>query len=232
MGMSWLHLDPASVAARVRASGLPARLPSLGASLLRGVLGFTLVSVGGFAPWALGAAWFQRTLGEAGMYATCAAVFIGLSGPLLHRLIIGPGSLSRFYLLFGAAFIPYAVAWIVAWMSLHRRSGHAASLTGLFIGTAFMGSIFAHAFDARGAALRSIASLFVLNTLGYYVGGWVEGAVAGLKNLSFAGLVAEKPAPITAAMLLWGVCYGIGFGAGLGLAFHFCQRAVREQLAA
>jgi len=228
--VSWLHLDPASVVERVRASGLPARVPSLGGSLLRGVLGFTLVSVAGFAPWALGAAWFHDKVGEAGMYAACAAVFIGLSGLLLHRLIIGPGSLWRFYLLFGAAFFPYAVAWIVAWMSLHRRNGHAASLIGLFVGTALMGWIFARAFDARGAALKSIVALFVLNTLGYYVGGWVEGSVAGLKNLSFAGLVVEKPAPITAAMLLWGVCYGIGFGAGLGLAFHFCQKTVREEL--
>jgi hypothetical protein len=34
----------------------------------------------------------------------CAIVFIVLSGLLLHRLIIGPGSLGRFYKLFSAAF--------------------------------------------------------------------------------------------------------------------------------
>ena len=91
--MSCFQLDPQSVVDRVTASGAPVQIPSLAGSLLRGILGFTIVSVAGFAPWALGGRLLQRSVGEAGMYAACAVTFIGLSGLVLHRLIIGPGSL-------------------------------------------------------------------------------------------------------------------------------------------
>jgi hypothetical protein len=225
--MSWFGLGPQDILDRAKASGAAVKVPTLASSLLRGVVGFTIVSVAGFCPWALGAKWFHGRAGEIGMYAACALTFIGLSGVLLHGLIIGPGSLPRFYKLFGVAFAAYSAAWIAGWMGLH---GHAGSLAGLFAGTALMGWILACAFDERGAALKSIAALFVLNTLGYYAGGWAEGKVAHLPHLSLAGLVLEKPPPITVAMLLWGVGYGIGLGAGLGLAFYFCQKTVRERL--
>ncbi|HLF94157.1 MAG TPA: hypothetical protein VJB14_11910 [Planctomycetota bacterium] len=214
--MSWLQLHPEGLAARVKESGRPLDVPTLGASLLRGIVGFTIVSVAGFAPWALTGGWVRKAVGEAGMYAACAVVFIGLTGPLLHRLILGPGSLARFYKLFGVAFAAYSVAWIAGWMAL---GGHKGSLAGLFAGTAVMGTILAAAFGSRSAALPSIAALFVLNSAGYFVGGWVEAAVA-------------RSGPLPLAMTLWGVCYGIGLGAGLGLAFHLCQADHRMRPAA
>jgi hypothetical protein len=214
--VSVFQLDPSSIADRVKASGVPARVPSLGESLFRGILGFTVVSVAGFAPWALAERLLQRAVGEAGMYAACAVTFIGLSGPLLHRLIVGPGSLPRFYKLFGLSFALYSAAWIAAWMGLHRANADAAGLLGLFAGTLLMGGTIAWAFDERGAAPASIAALFMLNAIGYFAGGRVEAALA------------KTSLPV--AMLSWGVCYGIGLGAGLGLAFHFCQAGVRRRL--
>ena len=183
----------------------------MGASVIRGVVGFTILSVVAFLPWVLG---LGKRIGTGGMYAACAAIFIGLSGPLLHRLILGPGSLARFYKIFGLGFTLYAGAWVVAYMTLR---GNLGSIVGLFAGTALMGGVFALAFEERRAALPSIAALFLLNLAGYY-GGWaVEAAV-----------VKSHP---TAAMVLYAVCYGAGFGAGLGLAFHFCQRSARARLA-
>jgi hypothetical protein len=225
--MSWFNLDPQSIVERSRASGVAPNLPSLGTSLRRGIVGFTLMSVAGFAPWALAGRWFHRTVGEAGLYAVCAVTFIGLSGLLLHRLIIGPGSLVRFYKLFGVAFTAYSVAWIVGWMTLR---GHLGSVVGLLAGTAAMGWMLARAFDAIGTVLKVIAALFVLNALGYFIGGWVEGGLVGLDEFSLFGMTVEKPARMMLAKLLWGVCYGIGFGAGLGLAFHYCQSNVRTLL--
>ena len=202
--MSWFELDPASLAVRMK-SGPSEPAPTLASHALRGMTGFTIVSVAGFAPWALGGKWFHQTVGEVGMYIACAVVFIGLSGPLLHKLIFG-GGLTRFYKLFGIAFTLYAVAWIAGWMKLR---GHIGGLVGLFAGTALMGLVLAIAFDALGAAIRVILVLFVLNAAGYFAGGVVEGWVAH--------------SHMTVAMLLWGVCYGLGFGAGLGMAFYFCQ---------
>lgn len=203
-------LDPQSIVERVKASGAPARIPSLGASVARGVVGFTVLSVAGFLPWVVG---LGKRIGTGGMYAACAVVFIGLCGPLLHRLIVGPGSLSRFYKLFGPGFALYAAAWVGAYMTL---KGHLGGVVGLLAGTAVMGGLFAVAFDERRGALPSILALFVLNVAGYYLGWGVERAVVKTS--------------LPAAMLLYGVCYGAGFGAGLGLAFHFCQKTVRTLL--
>ncbi len=182
--------------------------------MVRGIVGFTIVSVAGFLPWPIFDHWF-RGLREMHLYLACTILFIGLSGPCLHRLILGPGSLARFYKLFTIAFFAYAVVWVAFWMKLR---GDAGSIGGLLGGTAAMGAILALAFDARRALLRIIAALFVLNTLGYYAGGWIEGK-----------LIIEHR---LAAMLLWGACYGIGFGAGLGVAFHVCQERARALLGA
>ena len=210
--MSLFQLDPQSIAARVRAAGTQAPLPTLGASVVRGMIGFTLLSVAGFAPWPILDLWFRRG-NEMLLYALCTAIFVGLSGPLLHRLIIGPGSLARFYKLFSIAFITYAAVWIAFWVWLRGRNGEIAGLLG---GTAAMGVILACAFDARRSAVKIIASLFVLNALGYFAGGWCEGKLSIDHRLL--------------AMMLWGVCYGLGFGAGLGLAFHLCQADARAAL--
>ncbi len=224
--MSWFELDPGSVFDRTRTDGKSTEIPSIGTSLRRGILGFTLLSLAGFAPWAVTGGWFYRNVGEGGLYAVCALVFIGLSGPLMHRLILGPGSLRRFYSLFGLTFAAYAILWVACWMMLR---GHAGSLLGLFAGTLAMGWMLARAFDAKGSVLKVIAALFVLNSLGYFAGGWIEGTVGGMRQLSLFGTAVAKPAQATLAKLLWGVCYGIGFGAGLGLAFQWCQERTRRQ---
>ena len=210
--MSWLQLDPQSIAKRARAAGSP--VPSLGASLMRGMMGFTVVSVAGFVPWAVFGKLLQKQVGEAGLYAVCAVVFLTLTSPLLHRLIIGPGSVSRFYKLFGLSFTAYSIAWIAGWMALR---GHPGSIAGLLAGTMLMACMLVAAFDALRVVVKVFFALFVLNAIGYFVGG-----------LSEAALIKEYP---LVAKLSWGVFYGIGLGAGLGLAFHFCQARARKLLA-
>jgi hypothetical protein len=183
-------------------------------SITRGVLGFTCVSIAGFLPWPVFELWF-RGLGEMHLYVACTAVFIGLSGVCLHKLILGPGSLPRFYKLFALAFLAYAAAWVAGWVTLR---GEAGSIAGLLGGTAAMGAVLCLAFDAPRRMPAVIAALFVLNTLGYYAGGWMMGELIGEHRF--------------AAMLSWGVGYGIGFGAGLGVAFHLCQARARALLQA
>src|SRR5690606_8366248 len=112
--MSWFQLDPQSLAARaVNGSSLRTQPLTLRSSILRGALGFCLVSIAGFVPWAFFGRALRGAIGEAGMYVVCALVFISLAGLLLHRLIIGAGSLGRFYRLFSVAFAAYSLAWII-----------------------------------------------------------------------------------------------------------------------
>jgi hypothetical protein len=213
--MSLFQLDTASIIQRIKAEGATVSVPSIWESISRGIVGCILMSVAGFAPWALAGLWLAETIGEAGLYAVCAVVFIGLSAPLLHRLIIGRGSFSRFYKVFSIAFSAYAVAWSLAWMCLRGTKG---GLIGLFAGTALMAFCLAYAFAAWRSLLRIFAVLFVSNTIGYFAGEWVAGALA-----------ATSTHP-TVDKLVWGVCYGFGLGAGLGLAFYYCQSLVRDTL--
>lgn len=222
--MSWFQLDPPSLAARAQDSAVP----SLGASIGRGIIGFTLVSVAGFLPWGVFGRWFRFAGGELAMYLVCAVVFIGLSGLLLHKLIIGQGSLSRFYKLFTPAFAVYSVAWIAGWMTLR---GHTGSVVGLFAGTAAMGLMLALAFDALGQLGKVIAALFVLNALGYFIGGEIEIAMIGMPECTVGGVTLARPTQVMLAKMQWGVCYGIGLGAGLGVAFYLCQSRARALLA-
>jgi hypothetical protein len=218
--MAWFQLDPESVAQRIASGGGEMRPPKRLESVVRGALGFTVVSILGFAPWALAGSWFYRNLGEAGLYAVCALVFIGAAGPLMHRLILGPGSLPRFYALFATIFTAYSAAWITGWMAL---GGHPGSVAGLLAGTALMGAMLARAFGCPGETLKLITALFISNAAGYFLGGILEGIVArrGAGDVPGAQMVFAKT--------LWGVCYGVGFGAGLGWAFHQCQAETRRR---
>jgi len=218
-------LDPQSIFERVRMSGQPPCVPTLGESVLRGMMGFTLVSLGGFAPWVLAGRWFYRNVGEVGLYATCALAFIGLSGLLLHRLILGPGSLSRFYKIFSLAFVAYAVAWTIGWMTLRGVLG---GIVGSLAGMAVMGTILARGFTARGATLKIIGALFVANAAGYFVGESVHNAVLALKEGNALGLMLERSTRATLSKAAWGLFYGLGFGAGIGFALYVCQAEARR----
>jgi len=222
-------LDPQSIVDRVKTSGQPPRVPTLRESVLRGMIGFTLVSLGGFAPWVLAGRWFNRNVGEAGLYAVCAVVFIGLSGLLLHRLIIGPGSLVRFYKVFSLAFALYAVAWTIGWMAFR---GFAGSTAGLLAGTTVMGVILACGFKAGGATARIILVLFVANAAGYFIGEWAYNFIPTLKEGNALGIVLERPTRAMLSKAAWGFSYGLGFGAGIGFAFHACQENARRLILA
>lgn len=214
--MRWLQLDPVSVARRAEARGVALQTPRLGPFVVRGALGFLLVSLAGFAPWTLAGSWFYQRIGEAGLYAVCALVFIAASGPLLHRLILGPGSLPRFYALFGVAFAGYSVAWTAAWLLLPSHTG---SVIGLAAGTAFMGWVIARAFAAASATLPVVLALFLFNAAGYFLGGVLDAALWNLDPFPFS-----RNTQLVLARSSWAVLYGLGFGAGLGYAFYRVQR--------
>jgi hypothetical protein len=230
--VSWLNLDPESTLARIQSSGQIARPLTFGESLCLGGLGFCVVSVGGFGPWVFAGRWLGQRIGELGMYLACLAAFLLLSGLILHRLIIGPGSLRRFYQLFSAAFFAYALIWCLAWFLTRKTLGRSAEWLGAAAGMAAFGWIMAKAFNLHAGLGKVIAALFIGNAAGYFAGGILYAWAGSPAAVDLLGGVLDKAARGMLGGALWGVAYGLGMGLGLGYAFHECQREIRERLKA
>jgi hypothetical protein len=175
------------------------KAPSLLFSIIYGSLSFGAVSVLAYSIWA-----FRLIPGTTAMYSTTAAVYVGLAGLALSRLVVAPGAWKRFPLLFALAFILYAIGWCAFWFGLKGK--YRADLFGALAGLAAMTWLFQCAFDKKGGYLRLFAVLFVFHSIGYYLGG---------ELYAQAGKSTGK--------LLWGAAHGLGFGAGLGYVLHYCQ---------
>lgn len=208
--MRLFGLDPESTVARAKSTSSPPRILSLAESVVVGSLGFALVSLVSFGVWAWGGRWLHLHTGELGLYAACAIVLIGGGGAVFGRLLIDTHGRRRFYCLFALAFFLYAGVWTGSYFSLRDKSGEwLASL----LGPAILGMTFANAFGAPSAKRKVVFTLVVTHSLGYFMGALLYRAFA---------------AP--AGMLLWGLAYGLSFGAGIGYALHACQAEIRERL--
>jgi hypothetical protein len=230
--MNCCRFDPDSTLARLKENNSPPRLLSLDTSILVGALGFGGVSTTVFLVWAVAGGALGRSLGEGGFYAVCAALFIGLSGWVLEGLLVERGRLTAFYGLFTGAFGLYAVGWCAAWFTLVKPlNATGAGWVGALAGTLLMAAVLGAAFGARGRLLAVFTVLFACNASGYFLGDYFY---AFLKTPRAAQLIGElDPATrATAAKLLWGAAYGLGFGAGIGFALHLCQKGIRERLTA
>jgi hypothetical protein len=179
-------------------------LPSLARSIVTGAIGFALVSLCVFATVAFAERWMHENLGLNGSYLTWIVLFILLSGAVFGSLVVGRWRLPRFYLLWAVAFFAYAAAWMLAYFSLGRTAGE---LVGALTGSILMALALAIGFRALTSTVKLFAVLFIGNALGYFIG---------------AALFDTLSAPT--GMLLFGVVYGLFFGAGIGAALHFVQR--------
>jgi hypothetical protein len=54
--------------------------------------------------------------------------------------------------------------------------------------------------------------------------------VLALKEENALGFVLERSTRAMLSKAAWGLFYGLGFGVGIGLAFHGCQREARKLL--
>jgi hypothetical protein len=199
--MRWFGLTPDQISAR----GTPSRPPaSLTFSVVYGAVGFGAVSVIAYSLWA-----FRLIEQEIPLYSAIAAIYLGLTGIVLSRLVHRRGAGPRFSLLFAAAFLVYAAAWCAAWFGL--RGKHHADLWGAATGLAAMVLLLRRAFGKRGEFLPLLGVLFLFHSLGYYLGDVLYATVRG-----------------TTGRLLWGAAHGLGFGAGLGYVLFRVQSAPRE----
>jgi hypothetical protein len=145
-----------------------------------------------------------RNLGLTGSYLTWIVLFILLSGVVFGRLVVGRWRLPKFYLLFGLAFFAYAAAWMIAYFTLRSATGE---FVGSLAGSVLMALVLAAGLGSLKSTLKLSAVLFVSNALGYFLG---------------AALFYSLSEP--AGMLLFGVVYGLLFGAGIGAALQIAQR--------
>lgn len=192
--------------------------PPLGRCLAIGTLGFTAVSLAGFSVWAFAGRWFYKTVGEAGLYAATAIVFLGLSGALLAPLLGGPRRLPRFYGLFIPAFLIYSIVWCVCWFALGLGWGE---WLGSLLGSAAFAAWICFRLGRWAVLPRSSLVLFATHSAGYFLGGL---AMAWMVRSGIAeSLGLSHSLGDTLAKLAWGLCYGLGFGLGLGFLFHAAQ---------
>ena len=178
--------------------------PSLARSIATGAIGFGVVSLCVFATVAFAERWMYQNLGHLGSYLAWIVMFVVLSGAVFGSLVVGRWRLPKFYILFALAFFAYAAAWMGAYFPMPNTTGEAI---GSLVGSVLMAVVFAAGFGALRSTLKLSAVLFVSNFLGYFLG---------------AALFNSLSAPT--GMLLFGVAYGLLFGAGIGAALHFVQQ--------
>jgi hypothetical protein len=174
-------------------------------SLVLGALGFAVTSVAAFSVWAYGAGWFENHGGELAMYSGCTVVFVALSGLLLHPLLDGSARISRIYKTFIPAFLAYAVAWCVAWIAMRDRTGE---WLGSVAGSVAFAAVLALMFRNGRAFLPAAVAVFLLHSAGYFIG----------------SVLYEDYMHMPRGRMVWGVVYGLGFGAGIGCAYWAVQR--------
>ena len=178
--------------------------------MLAGALGFAAVSLLVFGTWAFAGKWFYGHLGEAGAYLAWALLFIAGAGDVFSRLVIGPGSGTRFRGGFAMAFLAYSVAWMAAWFALR---GAAGEWSGSVAGTAAFGLLLCAMFGGWAGCRSALLGLLAGNVAGYFLGSVLHAHWGG-----------------TTGKLLWGLAYGLGFGAGIGHALYVVQSGIRQRL--
>lgn len=178
-------------------------LPSLNLSLAIGSIGFSVASLAVFATVALGERWLYRNLGLNGAYIFWTVLFIVLGGSVFGPILKTRWRLPKFYLLFGAAFFAYAVGWTASYFILRDPAGE---WVGSLLGSFLLTSVLLMGFGRLRFLLKWGLVVFVLNSLGYFLGSAL--------NDYFGG----RP-----GMLLWGVAYGLFLGAGISFVLHSSQ---------
>ena len=172
-------------------------------AIVTGVIGFGLASLCVFGTVAFAERWMYRTLTPTGAYLAWIALFILLGGTALGSIVSGRWRLPRFYVLFAIAFFAYAVGWIGAYFTLHGSTGE---WVGSLAGSVLMALVFAIAFGVAKSFGKLSIFLFIANSIGYFLGSTL--------NNSFHG---------PTGMLLWGLCYGVFLGAGIGAVLQMTQ---------
>jgi hypothetical protein len=165
---------------------------------------FGIVSIIAYSLWA-----FRVISSYALLFPAIAAVYVGLSGFALSRLIAAPELRRPFPLWLALGFLLYATGWCAFWFGLKGKFH--ADLWGAAVGLAMMTWLLQRALHHRGDFLPVFAVLFACHTFGYTLGDELHVLVRG-----------------PAGRLLWGGAHGLGFGAGLGYLIFRAQIGMKK----
>lgn len=208
--MRFLGLYPDAVFARNGGSEINSLQSTASRSTGFGALMFGAVGVVVFGLWAGTGPAMYRWGGEVGAYLVWAAVFMGLAGLGLGRLVVGRDNRLRFLGCFALAFGAYSAVWMAAWFVFPNRTGEVA---GAMAGTAAFALILCRAFGTPTSWSDTALYLFIGNAAGYFAGDLAHNQLGG-----------------DAGKLAWGLLYGLGFGAGIGASLYAVQAEIRRRM--
>ena len=166
---------------------------SSGAVVFAG-LRFSVVGLAAYSIWA-----FAPTM-EGGVSA-CALIFILLGGLALYPDVSDRIGFFKFCLTFAAAFVAFAAIWCAVYFVLKGKHGE---VLGFLFGVAAMCLVFQRTIGSNKPLIAAIGVAFTCHIAGYLAGDYL-----------FYSVLLPQGLPVL-GKLGWGICHGIGFGAGLG----------------
>jgi hypothetical protein len=187
-------------------------------AIFNGAWRFAVVSVLAFGFWAMDPAILPKRYREIGVFAGCLIFFCVFAEIFLVKLAHEPNARKKFNRSFVPAFIVYALAWSGCWFALKFGLGE---WLGSALGCAAFAFILGRRLGAREGYPKAIVFLIVTHAAGYFVGGKMFLMARHPPEFMAAW---PKEDVWTTAKLLWGLCYGLGFGAGMGYAFEIFQK--------
>lgn len=187
-------------------------------AILSGAWRFGVVSLIAFGFWAFDSKILPKRFGEVGTFVGCLVVFVAFAEIFLIGLVQPPDARRKFNRSFPLAFIVYSIVWSACWFALKFGKGE---WLGSGLGCAAFAAILGWRLGARNGYCKVILFLIITHAAGYFLGGkafyMARHPPQALSSLS-------KEEIWTAAKLVWGLSYGLGFGAGIGYAFDVFQR--------
>lgn len=187
-------------------------------AIFSGAWRFALVSVLAFGFWALEPKFLPRNSGEPVTFIGCLIAFALFAEIFLVPLVQEPNARRKFNGSFIPAFLLYAVVWSACWFLLKIR---AREWIGSGLGCAAFAYVLYWRLAARQGLCRAILFLIITHSVGYFLGG--KAFYMARHPPEFFSSWSKENIWLT-AKLVWGLCYGLGFGAGIGYAFDVFQR--------
>ena len=118
--------------------------------------------------------------------------------------------------MFLPGFVLYSVLWCAAWFGMQSRAGE---WIGSLLGSVGFVAVACWRFQNWKPFLALALAFFALHSIGYFAGSISMYRLIRLaRNPGDTGLTGAQWAAV--AKLSWGLFYGLGFGAALGLLFH------------